>query len=70
MAMEAAYKQCWKCRADVFDGACFCMQCGSRLEQQPTRLPSSVRLVIPPLDAKRRPSETGYSLTTPRARRR
>ena len=70
MAMEAAHTQCSKCRADVFAGACFCIQCGSRLEQ-PAHLPSSVRLVVPPAVAKQRADgTTRYSITLPRVSRR
>jgi hypothetical protein len=62
--MEAAIKECPKCRAEVFQGACFCMQCGTRL-QAGGSLPSSVRLkaaeVRPQPGQKVGLSETGYS---------
>jgi hypothetical protein len=65
MATEALNLECSKCRAEVFPGACFCMQCGSRLEQ-PSRLPSSVRLTAqrPAAPRQRVASETGYSIAS------
>jgi hypothetical protein len=69
--MEPARKECAKCHADLFAGACFCMQCGSPLDQ-PARLPSSVRLAAQrqPPPRKRVPSETEYSITVRRSDRR
>ena len=65
-AVHTPSHQCPKCRAEVFQGACFCMQCGTRLEG-PRSLPSSVRLKTPETPARGRLlSDTGYSVTTRR----
>ncbi|HEX5101072.1 MAG TPA: hypothetical protein VFV94_16290 [Polyangiaceae bacterium] len=71
--MEAACKQCPKCKTEVFQGAFSCIRCGSRLEGR-APLPSSVRLKA----AEQTPvrgrqvtyTYTGYSLTMPRTKAR
>ena len=76
--MEPEIKECPKCKAEIFQGACFCMQCGTRLEARAPQ-PSNVRMKATPQPVKGRPvtdtgysvtTDTGYSVTTRRANRR
>jgi hypothetical protein len=74
-SVEPEINECPKCRAEIFQGAVFCMQCGNRLEGRAPQ-PSNVRIKATPQPAKGRPvtdtaysvkTDTGYSVTTRRA---